>query len=126
VVQNAAPHWLEIFCFSCLVGEFNLYILQNRKKKGAKEEGAAAGAVAKEAESSTKNIQELLTQIAVEEPKNKEHKFWDTQPVPRLGEPQGMGALKRMRRGCGAERWVWQADEVGVLFGEVGVSLRDG
>ena len=34
---------------------------------------------------STKNLQEILSKLTVEE-KEKSHAFWDTQPVPKLGE----------------------------------------
>lgn len=34
----------------------------------------------------TKNLQQLLSKMTVEtEEHKKEHKFWDTQPVPKLG-----------------------------------------
>ena len=33
----------------------------------------------------TKNLQEMLSKLTVEE-KTKSHDFWDTQPVPKLGE----------------------------------------
>ena len=34
----------------------------------------------------SKNLQQLLQKMSVDE-KSKPHEFWDTQPVPRLGEP---------------------------------------
>lgn len=57
---------------------------QNRKKKGVKED--ASGAVKTEG-GGVKNLQQLLSKMSVEtvDDGRKEHKFWDTQPVPKLG-----------------------------------------
>lgn len=59
-----------------------------KKKKGASKEdaGGAGKAAAKNvgAPMTTKNLQQLLSKMTVEEQK-KEHKFWNTQPVPKLG-----------------------------------------
>ncbi len=70
------------------------YFLQKKKKGASKEEGVAGGvAVKDEAGSTTRNVQELLSQMTVD-PEKKVHKFWDTQPVPRLSE-----------RGVWQQRW---------------------
>ena len=34
---------------------------------------------------SSKNLQELLHKLSVDE-RTRPHQFWDTQPVPKLGE----------------------------------------
>ena len=63
---------------------------QSKKKKGSKDDaggggkamGVGGGAI------STKNLQQLLSKMTVEtvDGGKKEHKFWDTQPVPKLGK----------------------------------------
>ena len=49
---------------------------------GARQWGLVGGAI------STKNLQQLLSKMTVEtvDGGKKEHKFWDTQPVPKLGK----------------------------------------
>ena len=70
-----------------------------QKKKGKKrgdgggEMGGASGGGTDASTSSpaitskvtSKNLQQLLHKLSVDE-KNKPHQFWDTQPVPKLGE----------------------------------------
>lgn len=67
----------------------------------AKEETSSAPSGASKGAESTRNIQELLTQIKVEDQGKKEHKFWDTQPVPRLGQRSGRG----YGEGCISSGW---------------------
>lgn len=56
--------------------------------------GGAVGSVATPPDppavtaATTRNLQQLLQKLTVEE-KNKPHQFWDTQPVPKLGEGGG-------------------------------------
>ena len=73
-----------------------------QKKKGKKRVDGGGGEVggAQDAEATppgptppvtsapkvaSRNLQELLHKMSVEE-KSKTHEFWDTQPVPKLGE----------------------------------------
>lgn len=68
---------------------------QNRKKQKGKGEGAkgAAGGTAL----TTKNLQQMLNKVTIETKEDKkEHKFWDTQPVPKLGQWSGRPALARV------------------------------
>ncbi len=54
------------------------------------EEGLEAMAVS--SVSSAKNLQEILKKLSLEE-KGKEHEFWDSQPVPKLGESEHVCAI---------------------------------
>ena len=62
------------------------FLLQSRKKKGGKDEASKG---AEPTSVSTKNLQQILSKMSIEHEEDdttKKHKFWDTQPVPKLGE----------------------------------------
>lgn len=57
-------------------------------KRGAGEGGGGASGGLSVSSISTKNLQQILNKLSIEE-KNRRHDFWDTQPVPKLGECEG-------------------------------------
>lgn len=62
---------------------YNLYL---QKKKARKDKKAADPSRPTLPTINNRNIKELLSKLQVDE-KTKEHQFWDTQPVPKLGKP---------------------------------------
>ena len=77
----------EMSLQTCRVMQSSLLHTQKKKKGGGKEDASgAAKAAAKNAGApmTTKNLQQLLSKMTVDDQK-KEHKFWNTQPVPKLG-----------------------------------------
>ena len=67
-------------------------------KRGAEGGGGGGGAAGGLNVSSitTKNLQQILNKLSLEE-KSRRHDFWDTQPVPKLGEEGGGGGRERGR-----------------------------
>lgn len=52
---------------------------------GSVNHSSAAPPLTSKSKVPSKNLQQLLQKLSVDE-KTKPHQFWDTQPVPRLGE----------------------------------------
>lgn len=62
---------------------------KSKKKRGKKKQEQESGPLVSAGEASTvRSMRELLTQLGVTEQTDgdKSHLFWDTQPVPKLGE----------------------------------------